>query len=45
VSDTAEVLIWKERAMDLILQNDLLRMSVDILRAELMEEKAKHGSV
>lgn len=44
MADTTEVLIWKERAMDLILQNDLLRMSVDILRAELTEEKAKHGT-
>jgi hypothetical protein len=44
VADTTEVLLWKDRVTDLILQNDLLRMSVDILRAELTEEKAKHGT-
>ncbi len=36
---------WQARAWDLLLQNDLLRLSVDILRQELVEEKAKHGSV
>lgn len=40
-----ELILWKARAQDLHLQNDLLRLSVDILRAELTEEKAKHGSV
>lgn len=41
----AETALWQSRAHDLILQNDLLRLSVDILRAELTEEKSKHGSV
>jgi hypothetical protein len=44
VADTTEVLLWKDRVTDLILQNDLLRMSVDILRAELTELQAKHGA-
>jgi hypothetical protein len=40
---TAEIVRWRGRAQDLLLENDLLRMSVDILRQELVEEKAKHA--
>jgi hypothetical protein len=41
---TAEIVRWQSRAQDLMLQNDLLRLSVDILRQELVELKALHGA-
>jgi hypothetical protein len=39
-----ELFIWRERAQDLVLENSLLRMSIDIVRLELEEEKARHGA-
>lgn len=41
---TAEIVRWQSRAQDLMLENDLLRMSVDILRGELAELKGIHGT-
>jgi hypothetical protein len=39
-----ELVLWRERAQDLVLENSLLRMSIDIVRLELAELQAKHGT-
>ena len=38
-----EIEQWKARAWDLTLSNDLLRLALDVVRAELVEEKAKNA--
>jgi hypothetical protein len=39
-----EIEQWKARAWDLTLSNDLLRLALDVVRAELLEEKAKNAT-